>query len=88
MDIIKDMNALKLEITDIVQDYINEYYDIDDVIVITRSGEEMQIEVLPEDTEVDEDALVCSLPDLVCFDAEGNQVPDGEEIESLIADLT
>ena len=31
MDIIKDMNALKQEITDIVQDYINEYYDIDDV---------------------------------------------------------
>ncbi len=85
MENLENTDAMKQELMDIVQDYINEYYDIDDLLIIDKEEGRLKMEVLPEDTEVSDTAVAYSLPDLVCFDAEGNQIPDEDEI-SAIAD--
>ena len=71
-------------IIDVVQDYIDEQYDYDDVLVVDCVDGQCSVSVVAEDAEVAETADVYSFPDLICFDENGVQVPDVEAIEEIV----
>ena len=77
------MENLKQTIIDVVQDYIDEQYDYDDVLVVDCVDGQYNVSVVAEDAEVPETADVYSFPDLICFDENGVQVPDVEVIEEI-----
>jgi hypothetical protein len=74
------MENLIKDITEKVQNYIDEQYDYDDVLVVEKVDGEYKVSVVAEDAEVDDAAEVYCFPDLICFDENGVQVPDVEAI--------
>ena len=74
------MENLIKEITEKVQNYIDEQYDYDDVLVVDNANGEYTVSVVAEDAEVAESSDVFYFPDLICFDEEGTQIPDEEAI--------
>lgn len=77
------MENLIKEITEKVQNYIDEQYDYDDVLVVDNANGEYTVSVMAEDAEVAESADVFYFPDLICFDEEGAQIPDEEAIKDI-----
>lgn len=77
------MENISRSITDVVEDYINEYYELDNVLVIDKADGKISIEVVQEDAEVSDTAEVYDFPDLICFNANGEQTPDTEAINEI-----
>lgn len=74
------MENLIKEITEKVQNYIDEQYDYDDVLVVENIDGTIRVSVVAEDAEVNDTADVYCFPDLICFDENGEQIPDDEAI--------
>lgn len=74
------MENLIKEITEKVQNYIDEQYDYDDVLVVENIDGTTKVSVVAEDAEVNDSADVYCFPDLICFDENGEQIPDDEAI--------
>jgi len=77
------MENLIKEITEKVQNYIDEQYDYDDVLVVDNANGEYAVSVVSEDTEVADSADVYYFPDLICFDEDGVQIPDEDAIREI-----
>ena len=81
---IQDIHAFEEKIYDIVQDYIDENYDIDDVLAIgMRCGKITMKADAKEAIKIGKTTEIYPLKDLVRLDDEGQKEPDVDRINEI-----
>jgi len=84
MSDIQDINALEHRINDIVQDYMNENYNEDDVIAIGKHCGKITIEVDAKgNVKIGKKIEVYPLKDLVRLDDDGKPELDNDKISDI-----
>lgn len=83
MSTIQDLRALELQITDIVDEYIDKYYN-DDVLAIDLCEGKITLTADSKDKiKVSESTEIYSLSDLVRLDDNGEQESDCDKISEI-----
>ena len=81
---IQDIRALELQITDIVDDYVKEMYNEDDVLAIGHRCGRITIKAdAKENINVGESTELYPLKDLVRIDDDGNTESDYDKISDI-----
>lgn len=84
MSSIQDIHALKLCITDIVEDYIDKLYDEDDVLVIGLRCSKITLKADARDAiKVGKTTEIYSLQELVRGGDDGKPEPDCDRISDI-----
>ena len=84
MSSIQDIHAFEEKIYDIVQDYIDENYDVDDVLAIgMRYGRINMKADAKEAIKIGKTTEIYPLKDLVRLDDEGQKEPDVDKINEI-----
>lgn len=84
MSSIQDIHALELHITDIVEDYINELYDEDDVLAIGLRCGKIILNADARDTiKIGKTTEIYSLRELVRMGDDGKPEPDCDRISDI-----
>lgn len=84
MSSIQDIHALELRITDIVEDYINELYDEDDVLAIGLRCGKIILNADARDTiKIGKTTEIYSLRELVRMGDDGKPEPDCDRISDI-----
>ena len=81
---IQDIRALEVQITDIVDDYVKEMYNEDDVLAIGHRCGRITIKAdAKENIKVGKSTELYPLKDLVRFDDDGNTESDYDKISDI-----
>ena len=81
---IQDIHALELRITDIVDEYVNQMYNEDDVLAIGRRCGKITVKAdAKENIKVGKSTELYLLKDLVRFDDHGNAESDYDKISDI-----
>ena len=81
---IQDIRALELQITDIVDDYVKEMYNEDDVLAIGHRCGSITVKVdAKENIRVGKSTELYPLKDLVRIDDDGNTESDYDKISDI-----
>ena len=84
MSNIQDIRALELQITDIVDDYVKQMYNEDDVLAIGHRCGRITIKAdAKENIKVGKSTELYPLKDLVRFDDDGNTESDYDKISDI-----
>jgi hypothetical protein len=84
MSSIQDIHALELRITDIVEDYINELYDEDDVLAIGLRCGKIILNLDARDAiKIGKTTEIYSLRELVRMGDDGKPEPDCDRISDI-----
>ena len=84
MSTIQDLRALELQITDIVDEYIDKYYNDDDVLAIDLCEGKITLTADSKDKiKVSDSTEIYSLSDLVRLDDNGEQESDCDKISEI-----
>lgn len=84
MSNIQDIRALELQITDIVDDYVEKMYNEDDVLAIGHRSGRITIKAdAKENIKVGKSTELYPLKDLVRFDDDGNAESDYDKISDI-----
>ena len=81
---IQDIRALELRITDIVDDYVKQMYNEDDVLAIGRRCGKIMVEAdAKENIKVDKTTELYPLKDLIRSGDDGNLESDCDKISDI-----
>ncbi len=84
MSNIQDIRALELRITDIVDDYIKQMYNEEDVLAIGRRCGNITVKAdAKENIKVGKTTELYSLKDLVCIGDDGHPESDYDKISDI-----
>ena len=84
MSNIQDIRALELRITDIVDDYIKQMYNEEDVLAIGRRCGNITVKAnAKENVKVGKTIELYSLKDLVCIGDDGHPESDYDKISDI-----
>ena len=84
MSTIQDIHALEEQIYDIVQDYVNNNYNEDDVLAIGRRCGKITLNAdAKEKIKIGKTTQIYPLRDFVCTDDNGNTEPDNDKISDV-----
>lgn len=84
MSNIQDLRNLELQITDVVDDYIDEYYNDDDVLAIDVCEGKITLTADSRDKiKVSESTEIYKLRDLVRLNENGEQESDSDKISDI-----